>query len=45
MLDEDLDLKARITDIVESAVKEVIALVEADPKGRKRTRPNLCPNG
>ena len=30
MLDEDLDLKAKITDVLECAVKEVIALVEAD---------------
>ena len=28
MLDEDLDLKARITDVIECAAKEVIALVE-----------------
>ena len=30
MLDEDLDLKAKIADVVECAVKEVITLVEAD---------------
>jgi hypothetical protein len=29
MLDEDLDLKARITDVLDCAAKEVIALVEA----------------
>jgi hypothetical protein len=29
MLDEDLDLKTRITDILECASKEIIALVEA----------------
>ena len=29
MLDEDLDLKTRITDVLECAVKEVIALIEA----------------
>ena len=35
MLDEDLDLKAKIADVVECAVKEVIALVEADRKVEK----------
>ena len=30
MLDEDLDLKTKITDVLDCAVKEVIALVEAD---------------
>ena len=29
MLDEDLDLKRRITDVLECASKEIIALVEA----------------
>ena len=35
MLDKDLDLKTRITDVLECAVKEVIALVEADRKVEK----------
>ena len=30
MLDEDLDLKTKITDVLDCAAKEVIALVEAD---------------
>ena len=30
MLDEDLDLKAKIADVFERAAKEVIALVETD---------------
>jgi hypothetical protein len=30
MLDEDLDVKTRITDVLECASKEIIALVEAD---------------
>ena len=30
MLDEDLDLKAKIADVFECAAKEVIALVEAN---------------
>src|SRR5687767_11275413 len=30
MLDEDPNLKAKITDVLECAAKEVIALVEAD---------------
>jgi hypothetical protein len=30
MLDKDLDLKTRIAEVLECAVKEVIALVEAD---------------
>ena len=30
MLYEDLDLKAKITDVIECAAKEVIALVKAD---------------
>jgi hypothetical protein len=30
MLDEDLDLKAKIADVFECAAKEVIALVETD---------------
>jgi hypothetical protein len=30
MLDEDSDLKAKITDVVERAAKEVIAIVEED---------------
>jgi hypothetical protein len=30
MLDDDLDLKAKIGDVFECAVKEVIALVETD---------------
>ena len=35
MLDEDLDLKTRITDVLECASKEVIALVEADREVEK----------
>ncbi|HEX7331828.1 MAG TPA: hypothetical protein VF290_10020 [Pyrinomonadaceae bacterium] len=30
MLDEDLDLKAKIADVFECAAKEVVALVETD---------------
>ena len=30
MLDEDLELKAKIADVVECAAKEVIALLEAN---------------
>ena len=30
MLDEDLDLKAKIADVLECALKEIIALVETD---------------
>jgi hypothetical protein len=30
MLDEDLDLKAKIADVFECAAKEVIALIESD---------------
>ena len=44
MLDEDLDLKAKIADVFECAAKEVIALVEAD-RGVEKARPNHCPNG
>ena len=35
MLDEDLDLKGKITDVIECAAKEVIALVEADREVEK----------
>jgi hypothetical protein len=35
MLDEDLDLKAKIADVVECAAKEVIALVEASREVEK----------
>ena len=37
MLDEDLDLKAKITDVLECAVKEVIALVEAGRDGEQNS--------
>src|SRR5690349_21433007 len=37
MLDEDLDLKAKITDVLECATKEVIALIEASPEGEKNS--------
>ena len=37
MLDKDLDLKTRITDVFECAVKEVIALVEADREIEKNS--------
>jgi hypothetical protein len=45
MLDEDLDLRAKIADVLECAVKEVIALVEAGRDGEQRTRLKLCPSG
>ena len=35
MLDEDLDLKAKIADVLECAAKEVIALVEAGRYGEQ----------
>ena len=35
MLDEDLDLKAKIVDVFECAAKDVIALVEARPEVEK----------
>jgi len=44
MLDEDLDLKTRITDILESASKEIIALVEAHEMS-KGSHPNHCLGG
>jgi hypothetical protein len=37
MLDEDLDLKAKIADVFECAAKEVIALLEADRDVEKTT--------
>lgn len=37
MLDEDLDLKAKIADIFECAAKEVIALVKTDRVIEKNT--------
>ena len=37
MLDEDLDLKARIADVLECAAKEVIALVEAGRDGEQNS--------
>jgi len=37
MLDEDLDLKAKIADVVECAAKEVIALVEAGRDGEQNS--------
>ena len=37
MLDEDSDLKAKITDVLEYATKEVIALVEADREVEKNS--------
>ena len=41
MLDEDLDLKTRITDVLECALKEVIALVEADRGVEKNSAETL----
>ena len=35
MLDEDLDLKARIADVLECAAKEIIALAEASREVEK----------
>ena len=37
MLDEDLDLKARITDVLECTAKELVALVEADREVEKNS--------
>jgi hypothetical protein len=37
MLDEDLDLNAKIADVLESVVKEVIALVETDREVEKNS--------
>ena len=37
MLDEDLDLKAKIADVLECAAKEVIALVEAGRDGEQNS--------
>jgi hypothetical protein len=37
MLNEDLDLKARIANVLECAAKEVIALVEADREAEKNS--------
>ena len=37
MLDEDLDLKAKIADVFECAAKEVIALVEANRDVEERS--------
>jgi hypothetical protein len=37
MLDEDLDLKAKITDVLECAAKEVTELVEAGRDVEKRS--------
>jgi hypothetical protein len=41
MLEEDLDLKAKIADVLECAVKEVIALVEAHRDVERRSREPL----
>ena len=37
MLDEDLDMKVKIADILECAAKEVIALVEAGRDGEQNS--------
>ena len=37
MLDEDLDLKAKITDVLDCAAKEVISLVEAEGEVEKNS--------
>lgn len=37
MLDEDLELKAKIADVLECAVKEVIALVQTDREVEKNS--------
>lgn len=37
MLDEDLDLKAKISDVLECAAKEVIVLVESDREVEKKS--------
>ena len=42
MLDEDLDLKTRITDVLECASKEIIALVEAQ-REVERSSPEPSP--
>jgi methylmalonyl-CoA mutase N-terminal domain/subunit len=42
MLDEDSDLKAKITDVLECAAKEVIALVETD-QGIEKTSAETLP--
>ena len=44
MLNEDLDLKAKIADVVECAVRKVIALVEAD-RDAEKTSPEPLPEG
>ena len=43
MLDEDLDLKTRITDVLECASKEIIALVEAH-RDVERSSPEPLPD-
>ena len=42
MLDEDLDLKARITDVLECASKEIVPLVEAH-RNVERNSPEPLP--
>lgn len=42
MLDEDLELKTRITDVLECAAKEIIALVEAH-RDVERSSPESLP--
>ena len=43
MLDEDLDLKTRITDVLECASKEIIALVEVH-RDVERSSPEPLPD-
>jgi hypothetical protein len=41
MLDEDLDLKTKITDVLDCAVKEVVALFEAGEVEKNSAEPLL----